>query len=97
MRVLVVDDEPRLAAAVQRGPNGTFVYVVQPDNTAKMSPVTVKQQDDVQTVIAEGVKPPDRLVTSGFARLTDGSQVTVSTGDGAPAEAAPPAVAPRAL
>ena len=34
-------------AAVQRGPSGTFVYVVQPDNKVAVRPVTVSQQDEV--------------------------------------------------
>ena len=40
-------------AAVQRGPNGTFVYVVQPDNKVAVRPVTVSQQDEAQAVIAK--------------------------------------------
>ena len=43
-------------AAVQRGPNGTFVYVVQSDNTVAMRPVTVSQQDEVQAVIDKGLQ-----------------------------------------
>ena len=39
-------------AAVQRGPSGTFVYVVQPDNKVAVRPVTVSQQDETQAVIA---------------------------------------------
>ena len=37
-------------AAVQRGPNGTFVYVVQHDNKVAVRPVTVSQQDETQAV-----------------------------------------------
>ena len=43
-------------AAVQRGPNGTFVYVVQPDNKVAVRPVTVSQQDETQAVIANGLQ-----------------------------------------
>ncbi len=39
--------------AVQRGPNGTFVYVVGDDNKAAMRPVAVEQQDETQAVITE--------------------------------------------
>ena len=60
-------------AAVQRGPNGPFVYVVQQDNTAAVRPVTVAQQDETQAVIAGGLQADERVVTTGFARLTDGS------------------------
>ncbi len=75
--------------AVQRGPTGTFVYVVKDDNTATIRPIVVQKQDETQTVIKSGVTPPERVVTTGFARLTDGAKVAVSTGDGTPAPAAP--------
>ncbi|AXK81818.1 efflux RND transporter periplasmic adaptor subunit [Pseudolabrys taiwanensis] len=74
--------------AVQRGPNGTFVYVVKDDNSAQMRPVQVRMQDENQTVIANGVTPGERVVTTGFARLTDGAKVAVSSGNAA-AGAAP--------
>jgi len=71
--------------AVQRGPNGTFVFVVKDDNTAAMRPITVAKQDETQTVVPNGVVPPERVVTTGFARLTDGGKVSISSGDGTPA------------
>ena len=66
-------------AAVQRGPNGTFVYVVQPDDTVAVRPVTVAQQDETQAVIASGLQAGERVVTTGFARLTDGARRSRST------------------
>jgi len=74
-------------SAVQRGPNGTFVYVVKDDNSAQMRPVQVRMQDENQTVIASGVTPGERVVTTGFARLTDGAKVSVSSGNAAAAPA----------
>jgi multidrug efflux system membrane fusion protein len=71
--------------AVQRGPNGTFVFVVKDDNTTAMRPITVAKQDETQTVVADGVAPPERVVTTGFARLTDGATVSISSDGGAPA------------
>ena len=65
-------------AAVQRGPNGTFVYLLQPDQTVLMKTVEVGQQDDVQAVITSGVAAGDTVVTTGFARLQTGSKVEVS-------------------
>ena len=38
-----------------------------------MRTVTVAQQDETQAVIANGLEPRERVVTTGFARLTDGS------------------------
>jgi multidrug efflux system membrane fusion protein len=79
--------------AVQRGPNGTFVYVVNADNTAAIRQIKVQKQDETQTVVASGLEPSDRVVTTGFARLTDGAKVTISTG--VPAEPAADAVGGR--
>jgi multidrug efflux system membrane fusion protein len=71
-------------AAVQRGPTGTFVYVVSDDNTVSVRPVTVAQQDDTQAVIASGLDPGARVVTTGFNQLTDGKRVTVGGETNAP-------------
>jgi multidrug efflux system membrane fusion protein len=81
--------------AVQRGPTGTFVYVVKDDSSVTIRPVTVQKQDETQTVIRSGVTPPERVVTTGFARLTEGAKVTVSTNDGTAAPAAPAGQRPR--
>jgi membrane fusion protein, multidrug efflux system len=66
-------------SAVQRGPNGTFVYVVSNDNKTQMRTITVQKQDENQTVIASGVSPGDRVVTTGFVQLTDGKAVTIGS------------------
>jgi multidrug efflux system membrane fusion protein len=75
--------------AVQRGPNGTFVYVVKDDNTVTMRPIVVQKQDETQTVVKSGIAPPERVVTTGFVRLTDGSKIAIGSPAGAPAAAAP--------
>ncbi len=64
-------------SAVQRGPNGTFVYLVSGGNKAVMRAITVQKQDENQAVIASGVNPSDRVVTTGFVQLTDGKAVSV--------------------
>jgi multidrug efflux system membrane fusion protein len=66
---------------VQRGPNGTFVYAVQPDNTVIVRLVTVSQQDETQAVITRGLQSDERVVTTGFARLTVGTQVAVTNAE----------------
>ena len=70
-------------AAMQRGPNGAFVYVVKDDNTVTVRRVTMAQQDDVRAVVASGLQVGERVVTTGFARLTEGTQVTVSSAEDA--------------
>jgi multidrug efflux system membrane fusion protein len=80
-------------AAVQRGPRGTFVYVVQDNNKVAIRPVTLAQQDETQAVIEKGLEVGERVVTTGFARLTAGAEVTVTNAEEAPpggAEPAPP-------
>jgi multidrug efflux system membrane fusion protein len=70
-------------AAVQRGPDGPFVFAVQGGKVA-VRPVTVAQQDDVQAVISTGVQTGDQIVTTGFAQLADGTSVQVTEGGGTP-------------
>jgi membrane fusion protein, multidrug efflux system len=74
--------------AVQRGPNGTFVYVVKDDDTVSVRPITVQKQDETQTVISKGLEAPERVVTTGFVRLTDGTKVAIGSSE---APAAQPA------
>jgi multidrug efflux system membrane fusion protein len=70
-------------AAVQRGPNGTFVYVVKAEGKVTVRPVTLAQQDDLQSVVAGGLQAGERVVTTGFARLTEGTTVSVSSAEDA--------------
>jgi multidrug efflux system membrane fusion protein len=78
-------------AAVQRGPNGTFAYVIGAGDTVAVRPVTVTQQDDATAVVTAGLEAGERVVTTGFAQLADGKRVVVSSGDpaGAPAGGTP--------
>ncbi len=73
--------------AVQRGPNGTFAYVVGADDRVSLRPVTVAHQSEAQTVIARGIGAGERAVTTGFSRLKDGASVSVAS----PEEQAPAA------
>jgi multidrug efflux system membrane fusion protein len=63
---------------VQRGPNGTYVYVVKDDSTVTVRPITVTQQDDQQAVIATGLRTGEHVVTTGFGRLAEGTLVTMT-------------------
>jgi multidrug efflux system membrane fusion protein len=65
------------SAAVQRGPDGAFVYLIQPDNTVVLRPITITQQDETQTVVASGLQFGDRVATTGFAQLANGRRVTI--------------------
>ncbi|MGV8961518.1 MAG: efflux RND transporter periplasmic adaptor subunit [Stenotrophomonas sp.] len=64
------------AQAVQRGPDGDYVYVVQADNTVKMQAVTQGVEvDDSNVQISAGLKAGERVVTEGQFRLKPGSKV----------------------
>jgi multidrug efflux system membrane fusion protein len=77
-------------AAVQRGPRGTFVYVVQEDNKVAIRQVSVLQQDETQAVLDKGLDVGERVVTTGFARLTNGAEVTVTNAEQVPAPSSEP-------
>ncbi|HEX4767652.1 MAG TPA: efflux RND transporter periplasmic adaptor subunit [Lichenihabitans sp.] len=79
--------------AVQRGPDGTFVFVAKGDAVAQTK-VVVGRQTDTATVITSGLTPPAEVVTTGFNRLTDGAKIAISTASaGAPDAEAPAATA----
>ena len=71
-------------SAVQRGPVGTFSYVIGADGIATAKPVVVTQQNETDAVIASGLSPSDRVVTTGFANLSDGAKVFIGRDDQTP-------------
>jgi multidrug efflux system membrane fusion protein len=64
-------------SAVQRGPAGAFSYVIGDGDIVTAKPVVVTQQNETDAVIASGLSPSDRVVTTGFANLSDGAKVIV--------------------
>src|SRR5499427_5690756 len=62
-------------AAVQRGPEGPYVFVIDPDNTVAMKPIKVAQTDAGTALIDEGLNPGERVVIDGQYRLQQGSRV----------------------
>jgi len=67
-------------AAIQRGPQGTFVYVVNPDKTVEDRPVAVGLTQGNTTVVTSGVNPGDTVVTDGQDKLQKGSRIEPRTG-----------------
>jgi multidrug efflux system membrane fusion protein len=65
------------AAAVQRGPQGTYVFVAKPDNTVDIRPVTIAFTQDNLTNIASGITPDEVVVTDGQDKLQEGSKIQV--------------------
>ncbi|GAC1431856.1 MAG: MdtA/MuxA family multidrug efflux RND transporter periplasmic adaptor subunit [Terriglobales bacterium] len=63
------------AAAIQRGPQGTFVYAVKQDNTVEVRPVTVALTQDNFSAVSNGIAPGDVVVTDGQDKLQAGSKI----------------------
>ncbi len=63
------------AAAIQRGPQGTFVFVVKPDKTVEVRNVTIAITQNNRTAIASGIAPGDVVVTDGQDKLQANSKV----------------------
>ena len=64
------------SAAVQHNGTDAFVYIVQPNNTVTVQPITTLTSDEQVTAV-QGVNPGLKLATSGFDRLENGAQVVV--------------------
>jgi membrane fusion protein, multidrug efflux system len=65
------------SAAIQRGPQGTYVFVVKPDNTAEMRNVALSISEGNLTAISQGIKPGEVVVTDGQDKLQPGTKVAV--------------------
>src|SRR5262249_44349885 len=63
-------------SAIQRGPQGTYVYAVGSDNTVKIHPVTVALTTATNVGLSGGVNTGDMVVIDGQDKLQDGSKVT---------------------
>jgi multidrug efflux system membrane fusion protein len=63
--------------AVQTSQKGTFVFVVAPDSTVTMRPVTVDRTVGNETVVAKGLNADDQVVTDGHLRLRPGAKVAI--------------------
>ena len=70
-------------SAIQRGPRGSYVFVVDGDATAKRQPVTVGYEDEQASIIANGLKGGETVVIDGASRVSDGGKVRMSKPDSA--------------
>ena len=76
------------ASVVQQGPKGAYAYVIKPDNTVEIRPITVAQISDGQALINSGLKANERVVVDGQYKLQPGVPVTILTGKAAEEAAA---------
>lgn len=73
------------AAAIQRGPTGSFVYLVKNDNTVAVRQVRTGLIVGNEVAIADGLEPGERVVVDGAEKLVDGMKVTLRPATTAPA------------
>ena len=66
-------------AAVQRGTQGTFVYVVKSDNTASVRPVKLGPTEGETVAIDTGIEPDEQVIVDGVDKLREGSKIDVQT------------------
>jgi multidrug efflux system membrane fusion protein len=87
LRLLAGTDKNALtipAAALQRGPDGMFVYIVRPDSTVAMQLVTVANNSETTAVVTQGLEAGQQVVTSNLFRLQPGALVRVLASAGKP-------------
>jgi membrane fusion protein, multidrug efflux system len=84
--VVTLTTDPRAVVvptpAVQTGQQGQFVFVVKPDQTVELRPVTTSRSIGSETVIDTGLKPGETVVTDGQLRLTPGARISVKNAVG---------------
>jgi multidrug efflux system membrane fusion protein len=71
------------ASVVQQGQKGSYAYVINPNNTVEIRPVTVAQTSDGQALIDSGLTANEQVVTDGQYKLQPGTKVTILTGQAA--------------
>jgi membrane fusion protein, multidrug efflux system len=76
------------ASVVQQGPKGAYAYVINPNNTVEIRPVTVAQISEGQALIDSGLKANEQVVVDGQYKLQPGTHVTILQGQAAEEAAA---------
>jgi multidrug efflux system membrane fusion protein len=81
-------------AAIQRGAPGTYVYLINTDNTVSVRPISLGPTDGPMSAVNSGLSLGDRVVVDGGDRLRDGMRVIVPGAQAAAQGQAPAAAAP---
>jgi membrane fusion protein, multidrug efflux system len=71
------------SAAIQRGPNGVFAYVVKPDSTIEIRPLVTGGENDSVTIVEKGLQEGERVTTSNQYRLQAGARIQLGAASGA--------------
>lgn len=69
------------SAAVQLGPQASFVYIVKPDKTVQLQDVKPGPREGNEQVIEQGVQPGQLVVTDGVDKLVQGTKIVISSPD----------------
>lgn len=72
------------ASVVQRGPNGTYAYVVTSGQTAEMRPLTVERIEEGTAIIASGLQAGEKVITDGHYRVQPGGKLKIPEAAGGP-------------
>jgi multidrug efflux system membrane fusion protein len=72
-------------AAIQRGAPGSYVYLVNADNTVSVRPIKTGPADGPTAQVVSGLSAGERVVVDGTDRLRDGARVTIPGAAAAPA------------
>lgn len=80
---LMLANEPNAivipSQAVEKGQTGQFVFVIGKDSTVEVRQITIGQTLQGETVVLEGVREGERVVTDGQMQLTPGARVSIKT------------------
>ena len=74
------------ASVIQRGPQGSYAFVVKPDQTVELRTVKVSQIEDGRALVEDGLQAGERVVVDGQYKLQAGSKVAISNGQGGGAQ-----------
>jgi membrane fusion protein, multidrug efflux system len=67
------------SSVVQRGPQGTYAYLIKPDKTVEMRPIKVAQTEGNLALVDDGLKPGEQVVVDGQYKLQPGAHVELTT------------------
>ena len=70
-------------AAIQRGPQGAFVYIVKADATVELRPIELEATDGDETAVKKGLQGGETVVTDGLEKLRPGAKVALPKPAGA--------------
>lgn len=70
------------SSVVQRGPQGTYAYVIKPDKSVEMRTIKTAQTVNTETVIDDGLKPGEQVVVDGQYKLQPGTHVELTNPQG---------------